>query len=814
MGTWTAYILGVEGPARARPTGWEIIPSWGLLLVMAICLSLFVFLIYRLYSKESVRIPARLRTSLVGLRTLAALALGLLIFQPFSCSIKLEGTRQRPVALILDDSASMTQKDSRTAREDLIRAYTILGKNPPDESAGNLVQAAEDLPTRLELGKKALDSILEDWSRENPSIVPPRRYLMGLDLKRIHDNTPRESLMEMWKGEQSRTTLAASIDRLLSMPEELPSAMVVLTDGRETGPGPSLDAVAKTAASRGVPLIFLGLGLEQHALVELRDMLSPDLIQAGETVAIPIRWRAGYFDLEKHPGAKVELKLELDGNEVARESIPAKPGEDLRHVLLFKPDATSAGKKGSQLTATIRMTGLGETPSDKLSRPVQVIDRKIKLLIVDKSPRWDMRFLLMNLTREQVATGEKGAAPRAALDPAFVILEGDTGLTGNQPFLPEFPATRKDLFAFDAVILGDVPVDKLGPEGAERLRQFVEEGGGLLIPGGRKHNGTGWVNTPLGDLLPFEPATIEATPTDARTTGFLPQLTLEGTRHDALRLADTPEASERVWKGLPGLHWFSPVKKVKPGATILLAHPTSRTANGPAPLLVTQPYGRGQVAYFGFDEAWRWRYNEGETHFGRFWSQWIYWAAGSKAGAIRQTRLSVDRPDPTLGTLGQITGRILDRNFQPERRDKIPARLEWLDAPENLTLSQKTKDVFLRALPDHPGEYTLPLSHDRVGRFALVVPGETETRVEWRTFPPHDMEKGGLAAEALRDAARVSGGAYLREDEGKKVHGLLKPAEAPVVVRAEMPRLHPFLFLVLAVALSLEWTLRRWNNMS
>ena len=167
-----------------------------------------------------------------------------------------------------------------------------------------------------------------------------------------------------------------------------------------------------------------------------------------------------------------------------------------------------------------------------------------------------------------------------------------------------------------------------------------------------------------------------------------------------------------------------------------------------------------------------------------------------------------------LGTLGLISGRILDRNFQPEKRDFIPAKLDWLDAPENLPAEQKVREVLLRAVPDHPGEYTLHLSHDRVGRFALIVPGEPETRLEWRIFAPQDMEKGGMAGELLKDCAQLSGGAYLREDEGEKVVSLLKYVERPSVVVAEMPRLHPFLFFVIVAALSVEWALRRWNNLS
>ena len=814
MGNWIAYMLGVHGPDQSWPVGLELVPSIGAMLLSLACLILFLFWLIRLYQTETVKISSKLRKGLLAARMLGAFSICILIFQPFACSVKLVGKNPGTVAILLDDSASMQQKDERTQKADLEKVETILGTKVINKTDANQSKNLTEMPSRLQLAKPILEKIMIAREKSEAKKLPFRRFLVGNDFKRMNDDSSPMELDAAWKGEQTRTALAAGISRLLGIPQDLPAAVVALTDGRDTGPGPSLREVAREAGSRGVPLIFVGIGLEQPAFLELRDMVVPDLVLAGETIAVPIRWRTGFFEAEKHPGAKVELRLELDGTEVARETLPARPGEDIRHAMFFKPDVASASKKGSKLAVSARLIGMDESREDSLTRQVQVIDRRVKVLVVEKTPRWDMRFLLMNLTREAVSQENNQTSPRKALEPTFVILEGDKGLTSNQPFLPEFPTTRKDLFAFDTVILGDVPVENLGPEGAERLRQFVEEGGGLLILGGRRHNGMGWTNTPLAELLPVEPAVIEATPTDVRTASFVPTLTPEGSRHDAMRLADSQEASGKIWKDLPGIHWISPVRKIKPGATTLLAHPSSKVGNSPAPLLVTQPYGRGQVAFFGFDEAWRWRYNEGETHFGRFWSQWIYWAAGPKAGAIRQVRLSVDRPDPVLGTLGLISGRILDRNFQPEKRDFIPAKLDWLDAPENLPAEQKVREVLLRAVPDHPGEYTLHLSHDRVGRFALIVPGEPETRLEWRIFAPQDMEKGGMAGDLLKDCAQLSGGAYFREDEGEKVVSLLKYVERPSVVVAEMPRLHPFLFFVIVVALSLEWALRRWNNLS
>ncbi|MSR31920.1 MAG: hypothetical protein EXR99_10485 [Gemmataceae bacterium] len=808
MSRWLNYLLGVEGPENSQISGWHFVPSWGGLALILLVVIAAAFLAGRLYRGEAVRLSRRLYFTLIACRLAALFALLTLIMQPVSCGVDLKGTRNRPLALILDDSSSMAQKDLRGTVEEQKRAEAVLGKE--------LASEPEAMPARLEIAKAILQKEDSPLLEKMKAAGPLRRYLLGVDLRRVHDQTPWSEWLNQWTAGQPRTSLNAGIDRLLSLKEDLPTALVVFTDGRDTGSGKSLAALGAEAGRKGVPFYFVGIGVEQPARLELRDMQAPDILQAGELVAVPVRWKVGDFDKEKITSAKVEIRLELDGVEVAKETLPAKPGEDIRHALLFRPPFAATRKNGSKLEVFARVTGLGlERPEDKLAKEIRVIDRKLRVLVVDKSPRWDLRFLLMNLTREQVASTEEGASPRFALQPKFVILEGDTALTANEPFLPEFPPTRKDLFSFDVVILGDVPADKLGPDGPERLRQFVEEGGGLLILGGKRFNGTGWNETPLADLLPLEPGSPDpALGPDKRTSHYQPQLTPEGSRHDAMRLGETQEASERIWKELPGMFWHAPVKKLKPGAVALLNHPTVKAETLQLPLVATQSYGRGQTAYFGFDESWRWRFNEGETYYGRFWSQWVYWAAGPRSGAVRQVRLTTDRPDPSVGSMGLISARVLDANFLPDKREKVAAKLEWLDAPAGFSLEMKRKEVFLRPLPDHPGEFQLPLVHDKLGRFALIVPGDPETRVEWRVFPPADFEKGGLAWETLVDAARQSGGACLRENDASQLIDLLKSKEAPVVFRAELPRLHPFLFLLLTIALSVEWTLRRWNNLS
>src|SRR5262249_14806593 len=146
----------------------------------------------------------------------------------------------------------------------------------------------------------------------------------------------------------------------------------------------------------------------------------------------------------------------------------------------------------------------------------------------------------------------------------FWLAGGDPRMLKGPPFLPEFPP-RDKLFAYDLVILGDVPAAALGAERQAALQDFVREGGGLVVIAGRQHMPSGYDNTPLAELLPAEflAAKFSADPT-ARPQPFAVLPTPAGERSEMLALADTADESLRAWKELPGFHWHYPLTKLRP----------------------------------------------------------------------------------------------------------------------------------------------------------------------------------------------------------------------------------------------------------
>src|SRR5262245_17798753 len=204
-----------------------------------------------------------------------------------------------------------------------------------------------------------------------------------------------------------------------------------------------------------------------------------------------------------------------------------------------------------------------------------------------------------------------------------------------KPFDRTKPGTRapENLAAHDLIIAFDADWSKIDARSLRRLRQWVEQGGGLVFIAGE-------VNTPalaraagkerdrlrpLLDLLPVLLAEPDGlAPTDApRRLRFAP-----AARDLAFLRLDDNDKPLSGWNSFfagkkddgdetkmeNGFFSAAPVAGVKRAATVL-----ARVDPKPGvPYLVSMPVGRGRVLYVGSAESWRLRRYHEDYHE-RFW---------------------------------------------------------------------------------------------------------------------------------------------------------------------------------------------------
>ena len=774
------------------------------------------------YLLEGGRAKPAARTFLALVRVGVVVALAFLLLRPVWVK-DTHGEKRRAVAVLVDASQSMASEDPRPGSADQWRVAV----------AYDLVPADKGVPADLAASPFAADSRLPEKPRRievaRAALTSPKLNLLDrlrgqagpLDISTFGGRrTGREAVDTKWLKDltatEPQTALADAVAELTGRDEnDLPAAVVIVTDGRDNASKTSLDALGRECARLKVPLHIYGVGSSAYGQVQLRDAAVPDTLFVDDLVAVPVRYR-----VKGVAEGRAEITLKYGDREVARKTIdPVREGDDLREVLTFTPTKADAAAKKSELTVAVRVTsGTGPTAevlSDEVTKNVKVVDRKLKVLVVDSFPRWDFKFLQRALLRDR------------RVDARFYVTEGDPQtMRSGKPWVAGFARGRddfrKELFEYDLLILGDVPAAFWSPEQQEVVKDFVAEGGGLIHVAGRNHAPAGWAKTPIADVLPveFEAARFPIE-SPQRPVGFRPQVAPAAARAPVLALEEDPLDNARLWRTLPEIYWHYPVTKLKPAAEAFLTHPTAKLADGkPMPLLAGHYYGKGYTLFLAFDETWRWRFNEADKYFGRFWSQAVYVAGVPRTVGTKLTQLSLDATDPVQGKTGQVYARLFTKDFQPVTGDEVEARLVKPDAdPNDKDANVPVKLVAIRGSDDRPtGEYVATLSFNRTGRFSLKVdPGNGNPAVlDYRVnLPPeHELAPGGMAEADLRKLAEASGGAFYREEDLAKLPDQVKPQTVPVTSRQETILWNRWVMALLVGLLTLEWVVRKFNGMS
>jgi hypothetical protein len=809
MSLWQ-YLLSVRSSGDLRFVGVEV--GWRLwmpvvwtvltVLVAALIVSFFYYL-------EPHRLGRARRATMIGLRLLAVALLALILFRPLQFTARFEGDRPRGVTILVDNSQSMSLQDRRLSVADKVRVALAQNLVPlttainDEQAARTIASAVADNPKRIDIAKAILEHPELQLIGKTEKLGPLRVLTFGSRTRRV---TPRDdlsltqALVSDLGASEPQTALADALGEILFRGEgDPPAAIIVLTDGLEHDSKVSLNEVAQEAGKMGVPILIVGIGSTEAGLIQLREAPAPEMIFLDDTVAIPF-----HYHVQGIKTGTVKLSVMLGAKEVATREVPVKEGDEVREVLTFTPRKDEIGKEEMQLLTT--KVSLKENPSfsDELQRSIRIIDKKVKVLFVENIARWDFQFIQRGMMRDR------------RVEPSFLILQGDKEtMASGKPFLPAFPASRKELFAYDLLILGDVPADKLGAEAMGWIREFVQEGGGLVCLAGRVHAPSTWRGTPLEAMLPveFQPQSFARTG-DQRVPGFQPVLTRQGQRSQMLSLADTVDENNKTWAELPSIFWHYPVTRLKPGATALLAHPTLKAAEEePMPLLAQQYFGKGQVLFVGFEETWRLRFNRQDTVFARFWGQVVYQMGLRGSQGSLRTQLTLDRPQATLGQLGKVYARLLDANLRPLTQKTVKATLEFFDAKPG---EPRTKEVDLQLVPGTEGEYQMNLVHDRKGRFALKLGGEDPARVDYRVEVPaaHELAPVPMPVRSMTEVGEASRGGFYREEDLKGLVDSLRPKKAIFQERSSVPLLNPLSFVLFLLLLTTEWVVRKFSNLS
>lgn len=624
-----------------------------------------------------------------------------------------------------------------------------------------------------------------------------------------------------------QTYLRTALDRALDLAQGRPlSGVVVFSDGQtpETiGPDLTRRLSSRLAGVYAVPLgarvpprdlSIAGVDTPREAFVDdvVPVAVSVDIAGGGEAGRSLDGVRVRLIDPRNtdpdtnEPRVLDEKTLgDVPPGEVVRLSAPAQTiGELPWRVELLDAD----GDRGELLTS-----------NNVADIDTRVINRALRVLYVSAYPRWEFRYLKNLLIREE------------SVEVSTMLLSADRDFAqeGNRP-ISRLPRTREELSGYDAVILGDVPVDSLGFDRLEHLQKLVaEEGMGLVWIGGMAAMPREYAGTVMSSLLPMrDPASVSEVPVPpggavvqaASLADSLNVMQIRDSGGELLSLADLAE-----------LYWLQDVGPLKPAAEVLaFARPagpasgsaSAETANAESdaswPVALRMRFGAGQVLYLATDETWRWRYGRGSVVFEQFWIQLIrLLARGQVDLSEAATSLSVSNRRVDLGQSLVIEMVSRDPALMAQDKPTLDAVVVDADDPQRqvarITLRRETDPA--AASESGRVRYRAVWQPTEVGPLAIRL-DETGVASSARSrtvrVRPTDPESRNLETDhaKLASLAEATGGAVVPAEELGRLAELIpsRPRRTPFEIRESLWDSWVALIMMLAF-LTMEWAGRK-----
>ncbi|MFG0289833.1 MAG: VWA domain-containing protein [Rhodopirellula sp. JB044] len=507
--------------------------------------------------------------------------------------------------------------------------------------------------------------------------------------------------------------------------------------------------------------------------------------------------------------------------------------------------ADSSPRDSSQSTSSFRGNG-SDRSNDSMSFRVAAASRHRRLLILDGSSRWEIRYLRNLFSR----------------DPSWDVNTVLFGLGTDSPKVRRgdeegrLPDSQRAWAGYDVVIFGEVPPDQWTRQDAMRLTQFVAGGGGMIVLDGRygrvaelvgsedgvTHEGTDQpssspvrstsddVSESMATLIPVRfqrdvnrrprVQRIEPTVTGKSQPVMMLGLSDSGIEPAAGRI-DTEDA---FWEHLPAPSSVSRVV-AQPDAEIwaeaefvadaeLVSDSVGDRSVNRTPWLVTRVFGAGRVFYLASDETWRWRYKLESRLHGRFWNQ-LMTAAMSPPYAASDDFVAIgtDRIDYRTGQSATIRARllptssILGDSVTLPTVDALLLKDEQVVATVPMRLENAERRTYVGATDGLPeGAYRVRVRASGFDAAAL----KASTPI-WVT-PPRTRERDRLSLDetTLQRIAVAGGGIYVHESSAEELLSLIEPLSGGQIIESDTPLWQSWWgFAVIVVLLATEWWMRK-----
>ncbi len=723
-------------------------PKWTLYLLIVVAAAAFAFLIRAQLSGTASHLKNWRAGVIWILESVLAAVVLVLLWQPAITVAELK-PQENIIAVVVDDSRSMSITDQGTARED---------------------QAVKALQ----------NGVLTDLQKTYQT----RIYSMDSRTTRIG------SLTELHPT-ASTTRIGDSLKQLSAETSDLPiGAIVLLSDGGDNSGGIDLDTIS-SLRNRHIPVHTVGVGLQQMP----NDVEINDAVLAPRALANSRLSAAVTFHQRGYAGQKATLTIRDADKVLASRPITfSSDGTIQTEALPFS--AGEAGAKTLQFSID-PLPGENNKANNSVTRLLSVSADKRRILYVEGEPRWEYKFI--RRAEDDDPNVQVASMLRTTENKIY-----RQGLKDPKELADGFPTGADDLFAYQGLIIGSVEAGYFTSAQLDLIRQFVDRrGGGLLMLGGRFGLGDGgWAGTTVADAMPVTLPTGKNTFHRDHAT---PVLSGPGTNSLITRLDDDPIKNAEKWKKLPFLMDYQDPGTPKPGALVL----AEMNAGGRTmPMLITENFGRGRTAVMATSGTWRWQMamTLGDPSHDAFWRQLLRWVVTDTPGNV-----VASVPSQMLFDDGRVrlSADVRDKEYQPAPDAQVQAHIigpNGIAASVDMTPTQDVPGSFQADWSaDQQGQYVAEITAKRgdqdLGRDVLTFQRMDGVAENFHTEQNRDL---------LEKLSSQTGGKYWQPQDLSKLPSEIPVSEAGITVRETKELWNmPAIFLLILLLRASEWLLRR-----
>ncbi len=653
---------------------------------------------------------------------------------------------ENAVAIVLDTSASMAYVDGDSSR--MSQAQALL----TEQALAPLRESYDILPFAFANDATALDSFEE---------LPPPGNLTNLG----------QSLLQTLRQSGS-----ASV-----------GAVIMISDGADTS-GSISQADLNDIMAFGVPVHTVGIGREVIPEdLELTNVVVPEKALPGTTLSAQV-------SIRHDQGGNARLRLYDGDTFLGVHEVPLNANDNLT-VAFVDIEVEEPGQLDLRFTLDA-LPGERNLANNTRSRVVDVPESRYRILYVEGEPRWEYKFMQRALEDD----------PSVQLTTLLRVTPNKfyrQGIDSPEQLEAGFPTERRELYEYDALIIGSVELAEFTAAQQDMIHDFVSERGGnlMMIAGLRGLGRGGWSESVVNQILPSR--------LDRGNSDFVRQkapvrLTDSGRLSPLLQLSGNDRDNQALWSTLPEVADYQHIGPLRPAATTLLS---VEVDGRQLPLLVTQPYGRGQTWIMATGGTWRWQMslplddNRHET----FWRQL---ARGLVANSPRPFELTTRVVNDDIVIRAQI------RDPQDEANVGI-AITTLITSDNNQFLSMD-----LQPSPDQPGVYEARFTPASTGLYSIEaisrIGEDPQNSVSSAVRYEQNSESFGIRQNRalLERIADTTGGRYWTAAQWSEIPEAISYSTAGITEQDIRPLWDaPFFFLLLAMLKTMEWLLRRhWRT--